>query len=143
MTPSFEPRYVRLNDRDNVAIIVNAGGLPAGTVFPSGLVLKEAVPEAHKVALLDLQAGDAVIRYGSVIGFAAQAITRGSWVSEDLVIEPEPPNLDTLPMATETPKALPPLEGYTFQGYRNADGTVGTKNILGISTTVQCVAATV
>ena len=28
-------------------------------------------------------------------------------------------------------------------GYRNADGSVGTKNILGISTTVQCVAATV
>ena len=36
----------------------------------------------------------------------------------------------------------PPLEGYTFEGYRNADGSVGTKNILGISTSVQCVAGT-
>jgi galactarate dehydratase len=35
---------------------------------------------------------------------------------------------------------LPPLDGYTFEGYRNADGTVGTKNVLAISTSVQCVA---
>jgi galactarate dehydratase len=46
-------------------------------------------------------------------------------------------------MATATPEALAPLEGYTFEGYRNPDGSVGTKNILGISTTVQCVAPTV
>jgi hypothetical protein len=38
---------------------------------------------------------------------------------------------------------LPPLEGYTFEGYRNADGSVGTRNILAITTTVQCVAGTV
>ena len=41
------------------------------------------------------------------------------------------------------PPALPPLEGYTFQGYRNADGSVGTRNILAITTTVQCVAGVV
>src|SRR5690606_23186891 len=32
------------------------------------------------------------------------------------------------------------LEGYTFEGYRNRDGSVGTRNILGITQTVQCVA---
>jgi TRAP-type mannitol/chloroaromatic compound transport system permease large subunit len=41
------------------------------------------------------------------------------------------------------PPALPPLEGYTFEGYRNADGSVGTRNILAITTTVQCVAGVV
>ena len=41
------------------------------------------------------------------------------------------------------PIRCPPLEGYTFEGYRNPDGSVGTKNILGIATTVQCVAPTV
>ena len=35
------------------------------------------------------------------------------------------------------------LEGYTFEGYRNADGSVGTRNILGITTTVQCVSGVV
>lgn len=143
MTDRKQPRYIHLDDRDNVAIIVNAGGLPAGSVFPSGLVLVEHVPEAHKVALADLQSGDPVIRYGSVIGYASRAILKGAWVDEEAITSPSAPSLDALPLATETPKPLPPLEGYTFQGYRNADGSVGTKNILGISTTVQCVAATV
>ena len=41
------------------------------------------------------------------------------------------------------PAPLAPLTGYTFEGFRNPDGSVGTKNILGITTTVQCVAPTV
>jgi galactarate dehydratase len=48
--------------------------------------------------------------------------------------------LEGLPMATARPAPLPPLEGCTFEGYRNADGSVGTRNILAITTTVQCVA---
>ena len=143
MTEPIKPRYIRVDDRDNVAIIVNAGGLPAGSVFPSGLTLIEAVPEAHKVALSDFVPGDAIVRYGSIIGYAARAVSKGAWVPEDAMISPPAPSLDALPLATATPAALPPLEGYTFQGYRNADSTAGTKNILAISTTVQCVAATV
>ena len=42
-----------------------------------------------------------------------------------------------------TPPAVEPLEGFTFEGYRNPDGSVGTRNILAISTSVQCVAGTV
>jgi galactarate dehydratase len=38
---------------------------------------------------------------------------------------------------------MPPLEGFTFEGYRNADGSVGTRNILAITTTVQCVSGVV
>jgi len=41
------------------------------------------------------------------------------------------------------PDPLPPLEGYTFEGYRNPDGSVGTRNILAITTTVQCVSGVV
>jgi len=143
MIDAKQPRFVRVDERDNVAIIVNAGGLPAGSVLLPGLVLIDAIPEAHKVALEDIGCGDAVIRYGSVIGYAARDIPKGSWVAEDAIVEPPAPALDSLPLATATPSPLPPLEGYTFQGYRNEDGTAGTKNILAISTTVQCVAATV
>jgi galactarate dehydratase len=101
------------------------------------------VPEAHKVALGDLAPGDAILRCGVVIGYANRAIPRGSWVHEDLVTPPAAPVLDACPLATAVPTPLPKLEGFTFEGFRNADGSVGTKNILGISTTVQCVAATV
>jgi galactarate dehydratase len=55
---------------------------------------------------------------------------------------PEPPALDALPLATDKATPQSRLEGHTFEGYRNADGSVGTRNILGISTSVQCVAGT-
>jgi galactarate dehydratase len=106
-------------------------------------VLLEAVPPAHKVALEDLPEGAPVIRYGSAIGRASRAIPRGSWIDESLVLLPEAPALDELPLITGQAPALPPLPGYSFEGYRNADGTVGTKNLLGIMTSVQCVAGVV
>jgi galactarate dehydratase len=46
-------------------------------------------------------------------------------------------------VGTSIPPTPEPLEGYTFEGFRNADGTVATRNLLGISTTVQCVAGAV
>jgi len=139
----MKPLYVRVHPRDNVAIIVNAEGLAAGTVFDSGLRLREAIPQSHKVALSGIEQGAPVVRYGEVIGLATRAIEAGDWVREEMLALPQPPPLDELPLATATPPPLPPLEGHTFAGYRNADGSVGTKNILGITTTVQCVAPTV
>jgi galactarate dehydratase len=140
---TLRPLYVRVDARDTVAIIVNEGGLRAGTRFDDGLTLVEDVPEAHKVALVDIAAGAPIVRYGAVIGFAERAIARGSWVHEDRVRMPVAPSLDDLPLATAVPRTMAPLEGYTFEGFENDDGSVGTKNILGITTTVQCVAATV
>ena len=47
------PLYIRLHENDNVAIVANSGGLPAGTVFECGLKLEEAIPQGHKIALKD------------------------------------------------------------------------------------------
>lgn len=118
--------YIKVHDTDNVAIIVNDNGLKAGTRFPDGLELIEHIPQGHKVALLDIPANGEIIRYGEVIGYAVRAIPRGSWLDESMVVLPEAPPLHTLPLATKVPAPLPPLEGYTFEGYRNADGSVGT-----------------
>ncbi len=137
------PHIIRMQARDNVAIVANAGGLPAGTVLPEGLVLRDAVPQGHKVALVDLPAQSAVLRYGIAIGYALKDIPAGSWVHERLLQMPSARGLDNLPIATVKPQPLPPLEGYTFEGYRNADGSVGTRNILAITTTVQCVSGVV
>ena len=131
---------IKVHDRDNVAIVVNARGLPADTRLADGTVLRDAVPPGHKIALADMAEGAPVLRYGEVIGHAARAIARGSWIDESLVLLPEPPGLDDLPLATGPIPDLPPLDGYAFDGYRNKDGSVGTKNVLGITTSVQCVA---
>ena len=128
-----------MHESDNVAIVANDGGLPKGTVLPSGLSLLDHVPQAHKLATVDLARNDPVIRYGVPIGYALGDIPAGSWVRENLLRMPEARPLDDLPIATVKP-VLAPLEGYTFEGYRNPDGSVGTRNILAITTTVQCVA---
>jgi galactarate dehydratase len=84
-----------------------------------------------------------VRRYNVVIGRAAKPIRKGSWVHERLLEMPAARSLEGLPIATVKRAPLEPLEGYTFEGYRNADGSVGTRNILAITTTVQCVAGVV
>lgn len=137
------PRSIRVHSRDNVGIVVNPEGLPAGTRLPDGVTLREFIPQGHKVALRDLREGDDVIRYGHPIGSAVRFIPEGAWVREELVRLPEPPPLDELPLAIAPPPPPAPLEGWTFDGYVNPDGSVGTKNLLGIATTVQCAAPTV
>jgi galactarate dehydratase len=64
------PITIRMHARDNVAIVANAGGLAAGTVLPDGLTLTTQVPQGHKVALVDVPAQAAVIRYGIPIGLS-------------------------------------------------------------------------
>ncbi|HET7837458.1 MAG TPA: SAF domain-containing protein, partial [Variovorax sp.] len=134
------PLTILMHARDNVAIVANDGGLAAGTVFASGLTLREKVPQAHKVALVDIPEGGVVRRYDVPIGYALKPIPAGSWVHERLLRMPAARELDGLPIATVKPPAMPPLEGYTFEGFRNPDGSVGTRNILAITQTVQCVA---
>ena len=137
------PLYITMHPRDNVAIVANDGGLPAGAVFANGLQLQDKVPQGHKLALVDVPQGAAVLRYNVPIGYALKDIPAGTWVHERLLEMPPARTLDNLPMATVRPEPLPPLEGYTFEGYRNADGSVGTRNILALTTTVQCVAGVV
>jgi galactarate dehydratase len=137
-----------MHPADNVAIVANDGGLPAGTVLPAGvpgagLTLLEAVPQGHKVALTPIATGEPIRRYNVVIGQARQAIAPGQWVHERLLAMPAARELDGLPLATRPAPATEPLTGHTFWGYRNPDGSVGTRNVLAITTTVQCVAGVV
>lgn len=125
--------YIRVNPRDNVAIVLD----------PDGMTVREHIPQSHKVALCDFAPGDPILRYGQAIGYANRAIAGGSWVREEFLEMPLPPPLDSLDLATAVPPEPDPLPGYTFEGFRNPDGSTGTRNLLGIATTVQCVAPTV
>lgn len=133
------PLHIVMHPADNVAIVANDGGLPAGATLSTGLTLQERVPQGHKVALVDIRAGSAVKRYDVTIGYALDDIAAGRWVHERLLRMPDARELRDLPMST-VKRELPPLEGYTFEGFRNPDGSVGTRNILAITQTVQCVA---
>jgi galactarate dehydratase len=139
----MDPLYIRIHPRDNVGIVVNQEGVTPGAEFASGLRAAEAIPQSHKIALQDFEPGEPILRYGTPIGFANRPIRAGSWVREDAMRMPEAPSLEDLPLSTAVPADLPPLTDITFEGFRNPDGTAGTRNILGITTTVQCVAPTV
>lgn len=140
MTQNERNQVIKTTGQDNVGIVANLQGLPAGAIIQEGTVLREEVPMGHKVALGDLKKGTPIVRYGETIGYAKTDISRGTWVNVTNIELPAPPDLSEIKFSTNKSGSLPPLEGYTFQGYRNADGSVGTKNVLGIATSVQCVA---
>lgn len=139
----MNPLFVQVHGNDNVAIIVNPEGVAAGARFSGGLEAREPIPQSHKITLAALPAGAPVIRYGEVIGHVRADVEAGRWIREDMLTLPAAPPLGELPLATRRIPAPEPLDGYTFEGYRNADGSAGTRNMLGITTTVQCVAPTV
>ncbi|MCG6903299.1 MAG: galactarate dehydratase [Rhodobacter sp.] len=138
-----QPRIIAMHSGDNVAIVANDFGLPEGASLPGGIRLRERVPQGHKVSLVDIPKGGEVRRYNVVIGFAALDLPAGSWVNENRLDMPKAPGTTGLPISTNIAAPGPALTGHSFLGYRNANGTVGTRNLLAITTTVQCVSGIV
>ena len=131
------PLLVKVHSSDNVAIAVKQ--LNAGTEI-EGLHINQDIPQAHKVALTDIPAGSPVIRYGVILGYAMNPIKRGDWINEFMLELPTPPSVDDMEFGKNIVTDLPEPPVTTFEGYANPDGGyAGTRNILGISTTVQCV----
>lgn len=134
---------IQLHESDNVAVAVR--DLPRGTVLSGGIVTQSAVPQAHKIALAHISAGAPVIRYGVTLGFASCDIPAGAWITEDMLNVPASPSLDMLPYGTNlvATEQLPEPPVTTWMGYPNENGPAGTRNLLGIITTVQCAAGVV
>ena len=129
---------VKINEADNVAIAVQE--IKAGTEVEKDLIARQDIPQAHKIALTKIPAGEPVIRYGVILGYAMNDIEKGDWINEFMLELATPPSVDDMEYATNIVTDLPEAPVKTFEGYRNPNGGyAGTRNILGISTTVQCV----
>lgn len=131
--------FLKIHGDDKVAVALKP--LTAGMVLDvSGteVTLLEDIPQGHKFALCDIAAGESVIKYGSPIGMAKEAIAKGAWIHThnmktglgDLLNY----TYDPQPTALEKPE-----EVSYFQGYRRADGKVGVRNEIWIIPTVGCV----
>lgn len=131
---------VKINPSDNVGIVCNAFGLQKGTVVSDDIILIQDIPMGHKVALETINEGETVVRYGQIIGYANANIQKGEWINENKLSLPQAPDLENIPYHIPEEAQIEPLTGYTFEGFRNPDGSVGTKNMLGITISVQCVA---
>jgi len=126
---------------DDVAVALTS--IPASAeIETNGLRIRAEteIPRGHKIALRALQAGQAVRKYGFPIGRASADIAPGDHVHTH--------NLTTALGAVEAytyapaaPVVLAPPRA-TFQGYRRANGRVGTRNEIWILCTVGCVTRT-
>ncbi|NLO86063.1 MAG: galactarate dehydratase [Clostridiales bacterium] len=131
-------KYVKVHDIDNVAIAV----LPvmAGEEICEGITANMDIPQGHKVALEEIPADGKIIRYGVTLGYAKDLIAKGDWINENMLDLPIPPSLEDMQFAVNLNTDLPKAPARTFMGYASADGGyAGTRNLLGIHTTVQCV----
>lgn len=132
------PVYIKVSSKDNVAITVDV--VEKGTIVVDDVVARHEIPQGHKIALRDIPKNGEVIRYGVVLGYAINPIAKGDWINETMLELPEPPSVNNMKFSINIKKDLPTPVATTFEGYRNPNGGyAGTRNILGIITTVQCV----
>lgn len=137
----MKPLLITINPSDTVAILTETGR--KGEMI-GDIILLSDIPQGHKVALKDLDKGDAVLRYGVVLGYLLEDVKQGGWINEHMLVLPEQPSLKELQFKKPDPVVLPKPKRTTFEGYENPDGgPAGTRNILAITTTVQCVSGVV
>ena len=136
------PRTLRLHDADNVIVAVDS--VPRGAVLAGGVTARAVIPRGHKIACLPIPAGQPIRKFGQVIGFAKSDIAVGDWVHEhNVVLQDFERDYAFASEATPDTGLLPGERPATFQGFRRADGRVGTRNYIGILSSVNCSATVV
>ncbi len=126
---------IRLNAEDDVVIartqLIGGSYLDAEQVRVSGLI-----PAGHKVATRDIAEGEAVRRYGQIIGFASKAIKRGEHVHTHNLAMGD--FARDYAYSQDSKPAVPENDARTFEGIVRSDGSVATRNYIGILTSVNC-----
>jgi altronate hydrolase len=126
---------------DDVAVALR--DLAPGLTLRHGellLTVAAPVPQGHKVALRELPSGAQVHKYGQTIGRTTAPVHPGDHVHTHNLA------MDTVDHAYEFGTArvaiAPATDRLTFEGFVRADGSVGTRNYVGIVTSVNCSAST-
>ncbi|PUB11086.1 UxaA family hydrolase [Yoonia sediminilitoris] len=132
---SHLPRVITLNAQDNVAIALADIG-PGEFGAEGGIRLLQSIKRGHKFAIAPIKAGQNVVRYGQIIGQATTDIAIGEHVHVQNLGMGE--HAQNYAHASETVSLGTAVERRTFDGYHRADGRVGTRNYLGILTSVNC-----
>ena len=131
---------IHLHSSDNICVA--SEDLQSGDcvmVDEETVTVQQAIKMGHKVAIASVASGEAVRKYGQIIGFATQEIGPGDWVhSHNLVngdFERDYAKCESIP------EAPTPVTDRQFMGYRRADGRVGTRNYIAVISPVNCSAS--
>jgi altronate hydrolase len=132
------PRTIRLHPDDNVVIAVD---LVSQGADAAGLTARERILKGHKMAIEPIREGEPIRKFGQIIGFATAHIAPGEWVHEHNVGLHEFARDYRFAEGAHDDGLLPQELRATFEGYRRASGKTGTRNYLGILTSVNCSAS--
>jgi altronate hydrolase len=134
------PSIIRLNELDNVGVtlIDLASGDSIGI---DNLTARVPVPAGHKVAIRSINTRDPVLKFGQIIGFAANPIEPGDHVhTHNLEIRDFTRDYNIGTDARPT-RLMPEAERAHFEGIVRADGKTATRNYIGVLATVNCSAS--
>src|SRR5262245_57378208 len=132
------PRTVRLSPNDNVVVAVDP--IPEGAEA-AGVTAKARVMRGHKMAVAPIEKGEPVRKYDQIIGFAATPIAPGDWVHTQNVEMPDFARDYRFAEGAKNDEVLPPELRATFDGFVRPGGKTGTRNYIGILTSVNCSAS--
>lgn len=124
--------HIVSSERDNVATAIVE--LPPGDTVSGGAVVTQSIPAGHKVALSPIEAGTPVIKLGQPIGVATCAIAPGEHVHTHNLTFAGQANRTEISVDLQMPTPAPA----TFEGFVRPDGRVGTRNFVGVLTSVNC-----
>src|SRR6201993_417635 len=131
MTPA---PVIRLHPDDGV--LIARASLPPGLVVADGVTTVERIPAGHRAAPPPPARGEAIRRYGQIIGFATSPIAPGQHVhTQNCGMGDFAKDYAFGVDVTPTPNFDLPA---TFNGIRRPDGRVATRNYIGILTSVNC-----
>ncbi|KAI3590713.1 Altronate dehydratase [Cupriavidus sp. U2] len=133
---------IRLHANDNV-LIARADLTLGQHLEDLDVRVRAQVPAGHKIAARAIARGERVKKYDTVIGVADRDIAAGEHVHSHnlrLVDDYRDPAFcaDVRPVAY-----VPERERATFMGYVRPDGRVGTRNFVGILSSVNCSATVI
>jgi altronate hydrolase len=132
---STEPRTLRLNAKDNLVVAVDAVAEGAAA---AGVIAAARIPKGHKMATARIANGAPIVKFGQIIGFASADIAPGAHIhthncafaafERDYAFAADARDEAILPVPAQA----------TFQGFRRTNGRAGTRNYIGVVTSVNC-----
>jgi altronate hydrolase len=133
---------IRLHPNDNVVVARVDVGI--GAEVPSEhFTSRSQVPAGYKIAARAIKKGEAILKYNVTVGFANVDIESGTMVHDHNTDFKEFDRDYAYASEFKPTALLPESERATFEGYVRANGKVGTRNFIGILSTVNCSATVV
>ena len=130
---------ITLNIKDNVAVAPM--NIPINSVINPELKSLDQIPFGHKIALKKIKKNNYIFKYGQIIGIASKEIAAGEHVhSHNLIFSDFKRNFK---LNKKNEKLSNIIDSLFFKGFKRKNGKSGTRNYIGLLSTVNCSATVV